>query len=82
MAQDDEQDEGDLETMTAIHFDAELRAIKSMSDHTYNVTLNIPEYNLEQVQELMGMLGDMVGVAMVEVQKSDDKKGEYGGRLK
>ena len=45
--------------MEAIHFDAELRSIKSNVDHTYNIVINVPEYNLEQVQQLMGMLGDM-----------------------
>ena len=60
--------------MTAIHFDAEVRMVKSMVDHTYNVVLNIPEYNLEQVQELMGMLGEMIAVAMVKVDKNDGDK--------
>jgi hypothetical protein len=63
-----------------IRFDAELRSIKSMADHTFNVILNIPEYNIEQVQQMMTMLGDMVAVAMVKV--SEDKQKEYGGRLK
>ena len=57
--------------MEAIHFDAELRQIRSMSDHTYNIVINVPEYNLEQVQQLMGMLGDMVAVAMIQVNKSE-----------
>jgi hypothetical protein len=60
--------------MDAIHFDAEVRMVKSMVDHTYNVVLNIPEYNLEQVQELMGMLGEMIAVAMVKVDKNDGDK--------
>jgi len=51
-----------------------------MADHTFNVILNIPEYNIEQVQQMMTMLGDMVAVAMVKV--SEDKQKEYGGRLK
>ena len=57
--------------MEAIHFDAELRSLKSCVDHTYTLTLNIPEYNLEQVQQLMGMLGEMVAVAMIQVNKSE-----------
>lgn len=55
-----------------IRFDAEVRQIRSMSDHTFNVILNIPEYNVEQVQELMTMLGDMVAVAMVSVDGEDE----------
>ena len=64
----------------AIKFDCELRQVKSMADHTFNVIFNIPEYDIEQVQKLMTMLGDMVAVALVRVSNSDDK--EYGGRLK
>lgn len=29
----------------AIKFTAEVRQTKTMADHTYNVTLNIPEYH-------------------------------------
>lgn len=60
--------------MTAIHFDAEVRQIKTMADHTYNVILNIPEYNLKQVQELMGMLGDMIAVAVVKIDENPDSR--------
>lgn len=48
-----------------IEFDAELRQIKSMVDGSYNVTINIPEYGLEQVQVMMGWLKDQVRVVMV-----------------
>ena len=44
-----------------------------MADHTFNVILNIPEYNIEQVQTMMTMLGDMVAVAMVKANGEDDK---------
>lgn len=64
-----------------IRFDAEVRQIKSMSDGSFNLIINIPEYNLEQAQELMGWLRDMVAVAMVSVDDGDKSK-EYGGRLK
>ena len=40
----------------AVEFEAELRQIRSMSDHTYNLTLNIPEYCLPQVKEMLGWL--------------------------
>ena len=56
-----------------IRFDAEVRQIRSMADHTFNVILNVPEYNVEQVQEMMTMLGDMVAVAMVKVDGETDK---------
>lgn len=45
--------------------DAELRQIKSLVDHTYNITLNVPEYCLPQVQLLMGWLLDSVHVVIV-----------------
>lgn len=63
-----------------IYFDAEIRSIKTCVDHSFMLQLNIPEYNVEQVQEMMTMLGDMVAVAMVKA--GDDKSKEYGGRLK
>ena len=54
-----------------IHFDAELRQIRSMADHTFNVIINVPEYNIEHVQQMMTMLGDMVAVAMVKADIND-----------
>jgi len=66
--------------MDSIKFEAEVRQVKSMADRSYNLILNIPEYELEQARELMGMLLDHVAVAIVKVAKNDDKK--YGGRLK
>ena len=62
-----------------IHFDAELRQIKTMVDRSFNITLNVPEYQKDQVKLMMDLLNDMVAVAMV---KADDKQKEYGGRLK
>jgi len=60
--------------MEAIRFDAEVRQIRSMADHTFNVILNVPEYNVEQVQEMMTMLGDMVAVAMIEVSENQEEE--------
>ena len=55
-----------------VKFEAELRQVKSMADRSYNLTLNIPEYNLEQAQELMGWLLDHVAVAIVRVGESEN----------
>jgi len=55
----------------SIKFDAEVRQIKSMSDNSFNLVLNIPEYNIKQVQELMTMLNDMVAIAMISVDKEN-----------
>ena len=58
------------DAVKAVQLEAELRQIKSMADHTYNVTLNVPEYCLEQVQVLMAWLGEQVGVAIVNTPHS------------
>ena len=55
-----------------VKFDAELRQVKSMADRSYNLTLNIPEYNLEQARELMGWLLDHVAVAIIRVSETEN----------
>jgi hypothetical protein len=57
------EDEADLEPV-AIEFDAEMRQVKSMADGTYNIVLNVPEYCLPQVKEMMGWLKSLVKVVM------------------
>ena len=66
--------------MEAIRFDAEVRQVKSLVDKSWNIVLNVPEYNIDQVKRMMDLMNDMVAVAMVKLVKGDDK--EYGGRLK
>lgn len=53
-----------------IRFDAEVRQIKSMADRSFNLVLNIPEYQIEESQKLMKMLLDHVAVAIVRVSES------------
>jgi hypothetical protein len=53
----------------AVELDAELRQVKSMTDHSYNVILNVGEEGLKQVQQLMGWIGDMVKIVMVDETK-------------
>ena len=60
----------DLEPV-AIEFDAEMRQVKSMADGTYNVVLNVPEYCLPQVKEMMGWLKSLVRVVMAREQESE-----------
>ncbi len=55
----------------AVEFEAELRQVKSMADGTYNITINVPEYCLEQVQTMMGWLKDLVRVVMAKEQQSE-----------
>jgi hypothetical protein len=59
------ENEGRLEPV-AIEFDAEMRQVKSMADGTYNIVLNVPEYCLPQVKEMMGWLKSLVKIVMVE----------------
>ena len=59
--------------MDSIKFEAEVRQVKSMADRSYNLILNIPEYELEQARELMGMLLDHVAVAIVKIGDSENQ---------
>jgi len=61
-----------------VKFDAELRQIKSMADGTYNLTLNIPEYALNQTQTMMGWLKSQVDVAVVFLENDDKSTGKRG----
>jgi len=58
-----------LAEAVAVEFEAELRQVKSMADGTYNITINVPEYCLEQVQTMMGWLKDLVQIVMVRDEK-------------
>ena len=49
----------------AVEIRAELRQIKSMADHTFNVVLNLPEDCREQVKALLDWLGFEVGAVIV-----------------
>jgi len=57
----------------AVKFEAELRQVKSMTDKSFNLILNIPEYEIDQARALMGMLLDHVAVAIVIVSDSNNK---------
>lgn len=50
----------------AVEFEAELLHVKSTVNHTYNVTLNVPEYCLPQVKEMMGWLAEQVKVIVAK----------------
>jgi hypothetical protein len=50
----------------AVEIEAELRQIKTMADGTYNITINVPEYCLDQVKTLLGWLKNLVGVVIVD----------------
>ena len=48
----------------AVEIRVEVRKVTSMVDHTYNITLNLPEDCLPQAQVIMGWIGDEVRVLM------------------
>lgn len=50
--------------VTAVEIEAEVRQIKSMADHTYNITLNVPEYCVEQVKVMLDWLQSQVKVVI------------------
>jgi hypothetical protein len=49
----------------AAEFHAEVRQVKSMVDHTWNITLNFPEDMIEVVQKVMECIGLEVTGAIV-----------------
>jgi hypothetical protein len=51
---------GDTALIVAVEFVAEVRQVKTMADHTVNVTLNLPEYCVSQAAWFMQHQGDMV----------------------
>lgn len=61
--------------IVAVEFVAEIRQVKTMADHTVNVTLNLPEYCKGQAAWFMGNQGDMVrSVSRLEIKtKLDDE---------
>ena len=59
--------------MEAIRFDAEVRMVKSLVDKSWNIVLNVPEYNIDQVKRMMDLMNDMVAVAMVRADGEDTR---------
>ena len=60
--------------MEAIRFDAEVRQVKSLVDKSWNIVLNVPEYNIDQVKRMMDLMNDMVAVAMVKADGSQEER--------
>jgi len=51
-----------------INFQAEVRAVKTMADGTINVTLNLPEYCIEQAKRFIDWHGLMVECEVKEAE--------------
>lgn len=64
----------------AVEIRAEVRQIKTMADGSVNVTLNLPEYCMEQVKAMMDWLKlEVVAViAQVSVGEKEKEQGKYG----
>jgi hypothetical protein len=49
----------------AIEFDFQVRQVKTMADHSINLTLNLPEYAVDVVGELVKRIDDAGRAALV-----------------
>ncbi len=50
----------------AVEFEAEVRQVKTMADHTVCVTFNLPEYAVEQAAWFLKNQGQMVKAVVVK----------------
>ena len=62
----------------AVEFVAEVRQVKTMADHTVNLTLNLPEYCVKQAAWFMQHQGEMIkGVSiLIDGTAIDDNESE------
>ncbi len=66
----------------AVEFVAEIRQVKTMADHTVNVTLNLPEYCVQQAAWFMQHQGEIVkSVSALEalINNTDQKDAIQAG---
>ena len=56
----------------AVEIEFEIRQVKSMADHSYNVTLNLPEYMKDQVSFLLRHVLD-AGNGVLTLRQIDDR---------
>ena len=54
----------------AVELEAQVKQVKSMADHTYNLVLNVPEYCLGQIQQIMAWIDDQVRLVVVNEPKN------------
>ena len=59
-----------------MQFEAEVRQVKTMSDRSTNVTLNLPEYQLREAQEFVALIHEMIIVdcSVIAGQIHDDRR--------
>ena len=70
-----------MDEIKAVEFVAEVRQVKTMADHTVNLTLNLPEYCVKQAAWFMQHQGEMIkGVLiLVDNRAIDDNESERTG---
>lgn len=70
-----------MDEIKAVEFVAEVRQVKTMADHTVNLTLNLPEYCVKQAAWFMQHQGEMMkGVSiLVDNRATDDNESERAG---
>jgi len=56
----------------SVEFDFQVRQIKTMADHSINLTLNLPEYAVDIVAELFKRIDDSGRAALVFGQERDN----------
>ena len=49
-----------------MNFSAEIRQVKTMVDGTFNVTINLPEYCLDQAKTLLGWINEQATFAVTK----------------
>jgi hypothetical protein len=59
-----------LEDKIAVVFEAQVRQVKTMADHSVNVTLNIPEYCNPQAAWFLNKIDELVKV-LVEMEHAN-----------
>ena len=62
-----EYNAGKRKAIKAVEIRAEVRQVKTMADHTINVTINLPEDCLEQAKILLGWQGNEVKAVIQDV---------------
>jgi len=60
----------DDDEVHAIEFHAEVRQIKTMVDHSFNVTLNLPEYCRRQAAWFLGKHGKNLKLVAIDEDES------------
>ena len=70
-----------IDEVKAVEFVAEVRQVKTMADHTVNVTLNLPEYCVKQAAWFMQRQGEMIKSVsiLVDGTATDDNESERTG---